>query len=69
GIVAVEGEFYSQEAVQLCSRSGTEIARGLVNYGSEELQQIRGRQSHEISAILGYAGAETVIHRDNLVLS
>jgi glutamate 5-kinase len=49
--------------------SGSEIARGLVNYSSTELQQIRGRKSEEIPTILGYAGAETVVHRDNLVLS
>ena len=68
GITAVEGEFYSQEAVQLCDQSGTEIARGLVNYSSVELRQIRGRKSTEIAAILGHPGAETVVHRDNLVL-
>ncbi len=68
GITAVEGEFDSQEAVQLCDRNGKEIARGLVNYSSAELNQIRGRHSSEIAAILGYVGAETVVHRDNLVL-
>lgn len=68
GIKAVEGEFYSQEAVQLCDHNGTEVARGLVNYSSTELRQIQGRHSREISVILGYAGAETVVHRDNLVL-
>jgi glutamate 5-kinase len=68
GIIAVEGEFYRQEAVQLCDNSGKEIARGIVNYSSAELRQIQGRQSGEISAILGYAGAETVVHRNNLVL-
>jgi glutamate 5-kinase len=54
--------------VQLCDISGHEIARGLVNYNSQELQKICGRHSREISAILGYEGADTVIHRDNLVL-
>ena len=68
GITAVEGEFDTQEAVQLCDKNGKEIARGIVNYSSAELNQIRGRHSKEISAILGYAGAETVIHRDNLAL-
>ena len=68
GIAAVEGEFYPQEAVQLCDRSGGAIARGLVNYSSDDLRQIQGRQSPEIPAILGYVGAETVVHRDNLVL-
>lgn len=68
GITAVEGEFDTQEAVQLCDKNGKEIARGIVNYSSAELKQIRGRHSKEISAILGYAGAETVVHRDNLAL-
>ncbi|MEH2203431.1 MAG: glutamate 5-kinase [Nostoc sp.] len=69
GIKLVEGEFDTQDAVQLCDTNGNEIARGLVNYNSNELQKISGRHSREISTILGYAGAETVIHRDNLVLT
>ncbi|MGH8001326.1 MAG: glutamate 5-kinase [Brasilonema sp.] len=69
GIIAVEGEFDTQEAVQLCDKDGHEIARGLVNYSSTELQKISGRRSSEIPAILGYVGAETVVHRDNLVLT
>ncbi|NDJ23605.1 glutamate 5-kinase [Nostoc sp. B(2019)] len=68
GIKAVEGEFDTQDAVQLCDTNGQEIARGLVNYSSDELQKISGRHSREIPTILGYAGAETVVHRDNLVL-
>lgn len=67
GITAVEGEFNSQEPVELCGNSRA-IARGLVNYSSTELRQIQGRKSTEITAILGYPGAETVVHRDNLVL-
>jgi glutamate 5-kinase len=69
GIKAVEGEFDTQDAVQLCDTNGQEIARGLVNYNSEELQKISGRHSREIPTILGYVGAETIIHRDNLVLT
>jgi glutamate 5-kinase len=69
GIAQVEGEFDSQEAVKLCDQSGRELARGIVNYSSDELQRIRGRRSEEIPGILGYQGAETIVHRDNLVLS
>ncbi|KAM3095399.1 glutamate 5-kinase [Phormidesmis sp. 146-35] len=68
GIIQVEGKFESQDAVKLCDHSGHEIARGLVNYTSTELQKIRGHKSEEIAEILGYAGAETIVHRDNLVL-
>lgn len=68
GIQAVEGEFQAQDAVQLCDSDGHEIARGLVNYSSGELRQIQGRRSDEIPQLLGYEGADTVIHRDNLVV-
>jgi len=68
GITRVEGDFHSQDAVQLCDATGRQIARGLANYSSTELKQVQGRRSEEIAVILGYAGAETVIHRDNLAL-
>jgi glutamate 5-kinase len=69
GIIEVEGEFQSQDAVQLCDRRGHEVARGIVNYSSHELQKILGAHSEDIPKILGYEGAETIVHRDNLVLS
>ncbi|NJN31750.1 MAG: glutamate 5-kinase [Synechococcales cyanobacterium RM1_1_8] len=69
GITAVLGEFQSEEALRLCDPAGREIGRGLTNYSHLELGQILGLQSHEIESVLGYAGAETVVHRDNLVLS
>ncbi len=69
GITQVSGEFNSLNAVLLCDAEGKEIARGIVNYSSAKLQQIKGRQSDEITMILGYMDAETVVHRDNLVLS
>lgn len=69
GIIQVEGDFHSSDAVQLCDEEGGEIARGLVNYSSAELQQILGCRSEDIPDILGYTGSDTVVHRDNLVLT
>jgi glutamate 5-kinase len=69
GITDVEGEFERQSAVQLCDRQGREIARGIVNYSYGELVKILGRQTDEIAQILGYDGTDTVVHRDNLVVS
>jgi glutamate 5-kinase len=68
GITQIEGEFEADDAVALYDLAGKELARGLVNYSSQELQQIRGRRSEEIPTILGYPGVDTAIHRDNLVL-
>lgn len=69
GITQVKGAFQAQDAVSLCNAQGQEVARGLVNYSSKELQQIQGQRSEAISGILGYPGADTVVHRDNLVVS
>lgn len=68
GIVKVEGDFGTSEAVQICDREGKEIARGIVNYNRIEIEQIKGHHSDNIPSLLGYVGAETVVHRDNLVL-
>jgi len=68
GIIQVEGEFESQDAIALCDRSGEEFARGVVNYRTVELKKIQGHQSDQIEQILGYSCPETVVHRDNLAL-
>jgi glutamate 5-kinase len=69
GITQIEGEFEATDAVQICDALGKEIARGITNYGSVELDRIQGRRSTDILDLLGYLGEETVVHRDNLVLS
>ena len=68
GITRIEGDFSKNDVVSICGPSGREIARGLTNYSSRDLNKITGYQSFEIKNILGYSGREEVIHRDNLVL-
>jgi glutamate 5-kinase len=48
--------------------AGQEVARGLVNYSSEETQKIMGRPSQEIEPLLGYVDDPELIHRDNLIV-
>jgi hypothetical protein len=36
----VEGEFHAQDAVALCDVNGTEFARGLVNFGSDDIKHV-----------------------------
>jgi glutamate 5-kinase len=54
--------------VQLCNQEGMELGRGLVNYNSSEIEQIKGHQSTEIARILGYDSTDTIVHRNNLVM-
>lgn len=68
GIVEVRGEFDRGDTVLCVGPDGTEFAKGLVNYSSSEIRQIKGRKTKEIEGILGYKYADEVIHRDNLVL-
>lgn len=68
GIREVIGDFEPQDAVSLVDEHGRELARCLVNYGSQECMKLQGRQSSEVSDILGFAGSETVADRDNIVV-
>ena len=68
GVTRVEGRFARGEIVSCVNRDGQEVARGLVNYGSDESRSIMGRPSGSIAERLGYAHEPELIHRDNLVL-
>ncbi|HLU68212.1 MAG TPA: glutamate 5-kinase [Kofleriaceae bacterium] len=68
GIVEVEGTFELGDIVSLVTRQGTEFARGLAGYGAGEVRRLRGLQSGDIEATLGYKYLDEVIHRDDLVL-
>ena len=68
GIVAVSGSFSGGDLVKVLDQGGNQFARGLVNYGAGEIEKIKGRQSSDIEAVLGYKDFDEVIHCDNLVL-
>ena len=69
GVQRLEGTFLRGELVSCFhSETGNEIARGLVNYSSEETGQILGKSSTAIEEILGYMSEPELIHRDNIVI-
>jgi glutamate 5-kinase len=68
GIISVDGLFEIGDAVYCVTVSGKRIAKGLANYGSEDLRKIQGRKTGEIENILGYKYSDEAIHRDNLVI-
>lgn len=69
GILEVRGRFSMGDAVLLLTRSGHELAVGMVNYHSGDIKKIKGVKSAEIENILGFKHDEEVIHRDNLILT
>jgi glutamate 5-kinase len=68
GVVKVRGRFDNGEMVACLDTEGTERARGITNYSSQEIRRIAGRKSTEIESILGYRLRDEIIHRDELVI-
>ena len=68
GVKAVRGVFNRGEVVACLAPDGTEVARGLVNYPSDECKQIIGKASNQIPEILGYQDDPELINRENLIL-
>lgn len=68
GVRQVEGSFRRGEVVACVDEAGAQVAVGLVNYGADEAARIAGQPSERIEALLGYADAPELIHRDNMVL-
>ena len=68
GVTAVEGEFSAGDTVELASKDGKVIARGLVAFDSAEIPQMLGRSTKELAASLGAEYERELVHRDDLVL-
>jgi len=68
GVIEVEGEFRKGDVVEICDRKGNPLAKGLVNFTSENCRRIKGMKSAQIVKVLGELEYPEVVHRDNLVV-
>ncbi|HWP91041.1 MAG TPA: glutamate 5-kinase [Thermodesulfobacteriota bacterium] len=68
GVKAVRGVFDLGELIRCVDERGTEVARGLTSYDSDEIRRIVGVKTSEIENILGYKYGDEIIHRDDLVI-
>jgi glutamate 5-kinase len=68
GVTTIAGSFERGDTIQVLNALGRDIARGIVNYDSDDLARICRHQSSEIETLLGYTYGDEVIHRNNLVL-
>lgn len=69
GVVSCRGTYTRGDMVACVNESGHEVARGLVNYSSDDTARLCGVASKDIETVLGFVAEEELIHRDNLVLS
>ena len=68
GVVSLDGNFETGDAVYCVDSAEKRIAKGITNYSSAEIHKIKGKKTSEIEKILGYRYSDEVIHRDNLVV-
>jgi glutamate 5-kinase len=69
GVTDVKGTFRRGDLVTCMDQKGREVARGLINYSSEETERIKGCSSKELEKRLGYIDEPELMHRDNLVIT
>ncbi len=69
GILDVEGTFNEGAMVRCVDPDGVPFARGLVNYKSRDIRQLKGLRTNQIEKRLGHKHYDEVIHRDNLVIT
>jgi len=68
GVASVAGAFDRGDSVIIRSHDGRELGRGLVAYAKKDAERIIGKKTSEISTILGFAGRDELIHRDDMAL-
>jgi glutamate 5-kinase len=68
GVIDVEGDFHIGDPVLCLDSSGKILAKGLTNYGADEVRKIMGLKTSKIQQVLGYKDYDEVIHRDNMAV-
>jgi glutamate 5-kinase len=67
GVTRVDGTFVRGDIVAVLDVDRNEIAAGITNYGSADVDRIKGRQSGEVEGLLGHQYGDEVVHRSNMV--
>jgi glutamate 5-kinase len=68
GVRQVSGTFGQGDAVLILGPGGEQLGQGLSAYESADAARLAGHRSDEFEALLGWRGADELIHRDDLVM-
>lgn len=68
GVVHVVGRFSAGDPVAIADENGSEIARGLSDVSSRDLERMMGHTSAQIAAMAPELAGREVVHRDRLVI-
>jgi len=68
GIKKILGEFLYGDVVSVVGEDGVEFAKGLCNYGSADLEKIKGLSTKDAAKVIEKGFYQEVMHRDNLAV-
>ncbi len=68
GVRQVSGIFGQGDAVLVLGPEGERLGQGLSAYDAADAARLAGHRSDEFEALLGWRGADELIHRDDLVM-
>jgi glutamate 5-kinase len=68
GAVRIEGSFARGDLVAVAGPDGRPIARGLVEYPSDDAARILGRRNEDHAELLSYAPRSALVHRNHMAL-
>ena len=68
GVLAVLGQFPRGAMVAVVDAAGGQVARGLANYSSTQIDKIKGLRTSQIARVLGDKPYDEVIHRNNMAV-
>ena len=67
GVKKISGVWEKGDIVRILTMGGREIAKGISNYSSRDLDFIKGLRSATLAKKIGRDSAEEVVHRNNMV--
>ena len=68
GIVDVYGDFLKDSVVYIKDKNNNILAKGITNYNSEEIKEIKGLKLNEVKKIIKDKRKEEVVHASDLII-
>lgn len=68
GVRATKGTYVAGDVVSIEDEAGTELARGVVRYGSDDMVRIRGLKLDVVERFLPHMAGQPAVHRDEMLV-
>lgn len=68
GVLEVFGSFARGDVIGIITAEGQTVAQGMSAYDSGEAVRIMGKPTDRVVDLIGYAGPDNLVHRDDMVV-